>query len=289
MNSQFLAWLSGLIGVAIFSGSLPATRIAVMDFNPWFLTGIRAVIAGIIAMVLLKILKAKRPSKRDCGNLVYVAVGVVVGFPLFTALALQHISAAFSIVFIGLLPLCTAIFAVLRSNERPQLTFWLFSLFGSGLVVLYILLDISLNTQSFFGILYMLCAIILCGFGYAEGANLAKKIGGWQVICWALVISLPVMLIVTIYNYSSEILDKLTLSGLVAVLYISIFSMLIGFFFWYYGLSKGGIASVGQLQLLQPFMGLALAAVILHEPISANMLIITAGVICCVASAKKFA
>lgn len=84
-------------------------------------------------------------------------------------------------------------------------------------------------------------------------------------------------------------LDKLTLSGLVAVLYISIFSMLIGFFFWYYGLSKGGIASVGQLQLLQPFMGLALAAVILHEPISANMLIITAGVICCVASAKKFA
>lgn len=289
MNSQFLAWLSGLIGVVIFSGSLPATRIAVMDFNPWFLTGIRAVIAGIVAMVLLKILKAKRPSKRDCGNLVYVAVGVVVGFPLFTALALQHISAAFSIVFIGLLPLCTAIFAVLRSNERPQLRFWLFSLFGSGLVVLYILLDISLNTQSFFGILYMLCAIILCGFGYAEGANLAKKIGGWQVICWALVISLPVMLIVTIYNYSSEILDKLTLSGLVAVLYISIFSMLIGFFFWYYGLSKGGIASVGQLQLLQPFMGLALAAVILHEPISANMLIITAGVICCVASAKKFA
>ncbi|KOR16695.1 transporter [Acinetobacter sp. C15] len=289
MNSQFFAWLSGLIGVVIFSGSLPATRIAVMDFNPWFLTGIRAVIAGIVAMVLLKILKAKRPSKRDCGNLVYVAVGVVVGFPLFTALALQHISAAFSIVFIGLLPLCTAIFAVLRSNERPQLTFWLFSLFGSGLVVLYILLDISLNTQSFFGILYMLCAIILCGFGYAEGANLAKKIGGWQVICWALVISLPVMLIVTIYNYSSEILDKLTLSGLVAVLYISIFSMLIGFFFWYYGLSKGGIASVGQLQLLQPFMGLALAAVILYEPISANMLIITAGVICCVASAKKFA
>lgn len=289
MNSQFFAWLSGLIGVVIFSGSLPATRIAVMDFNPWFLTGIRAVIAGIVAMVLLKILKAKRPSKSDCGNLVYVAVGVVVGFPLFTALALQHISAAFSIVFIGLLPLCTAIFAVLRSNERPQLTFWLFSLFGSGLVVLYILLDISLNTQSFFGILYMLCAIILCGFGYAEGANLAKKIGGWQVICWALVISLPVMLIVTIYNYSSEILDKLTLSGLVAVLYISIFSMLIGFFFWYYGLSKGGIASVGQLQLLQPFMGLALAAVILHEPISANMLIITAGVICCVASAKKFA
>ncbi len=126
MNPQVLAWCSGLIGVIIFSGSLPATRIAVMDMNPWFLTGSRAVIAGVIAVILLKYLKVNRPDRQDRIGLVYVALGVVIGFPLFTALALQYINASYSIVFVGLLPLSTAIFAVIRGGEKPKAIFWVF-------------------------------------------------------------------------------------------------------------------------------------------------------------------
>ena len=289
MNSQSLAWLSGFIGVLIFSGSLPATRIAVMDLDPWFLTGIRAVIAGIIAIILLKIFDIQKPEKEDRLSLVYVSAGVVVGFPLFTALALQYMNAVSSIVFIGLLPLSTAIFAVIRGGERPAKIFWFFALLGGGLVILYIFLEASPNANHIFGIFYMLISVLVCGLGYAEGGKLARKMGGWQVICWALVISLPIMLGVTAWNYSSEFITKVSLSSLIAVLYVSLFSMLIGFFFWYYGLSKGGIATVGQLQLLQPLFGLALAAILLHEPISSTMLIITIGVIICVACAKKFA
>lgn len=125
MNSKSLAWISGFIGVVIFSGSLPATRIAVMDLDPWFLTGARAVIAGIIAIILLKLFNIQIPKREDRLSLVYVSIGVVIGFPLFTALALQYMNAASSIVFIGLLPLSTAIFAVICGGEHPQKNFWI--------------------------------------------------------------------------------------------------------------------------------------------------------------------
>ena len=289
MNSQMLAWLYGFIGVLIFSGSLPATRIAVMDLSPWLVTGLRATIAAIIAMILLKYFKAKRPSKQDQYSLIYVALGVVIGFPLFTALALQHVNSAYSIVFVGLLPLSTAIFAVLRGSERPSAVFWFFALMGSALVMLYIGMETTPDAANLWGTLYMLAAIVVCGLGYAEGAKLSKKLGGWQVICWALVIALPVMLILTLVSYIQQENIHLSVSSFFALIYVSLFSMLIGFFFWYQGLAQGGIAAVGQLQLLQPLMGLALAALLLHEPISSMMLVITTGIIFCVACAKKFA
>ncbi|MBJ9985206.1 DMT family transporter [Acinetobacter sp. S40] len=289
MNPQILAWCSGLIGVIIFSGSLPATRIAVMDMSPWLLTGSRAVIAGMIALILLKLLKVKRPDAQDRVGLIYVALGVVIGFPLFTALALQYMTAAYSIVFVGLLPLSTAVFAVIRGGEHPKPIFWIFALLGSALVLLYIFLERTPSATHMLGILYMLAAIIVCGLGYAEGGKLSRKIGGWQVICWALVISLPVMLMITILNYSTLTISHLSFSALLALLYVSLFSMLIGFFFWYNGLAQGGIATVGQLQLLQPLFGLALAALLLHESISWIMLLILLGIIICVAFAKKFA
>lgn len=293
MNPQFLAWCSGFMGVIIFSGSLPATRIAVMDMSPWLLTGSRSVIAGIIALILLKLLNVNKPDRKDVVGLIYVALGVVVGFPLFTALALQYINAAYSIIFVGLLPLSTAIFAVIRGGEQPKPVFWIFSLLGSALVLLYILLENAPNSENgatnLLGIIYMLAAIIVCGLGYAEGGKLSRKIGGWQVICWALVMSLPMMLIITIFNFSTQTIAHLSFSALLALLYVSLFSMLIGFFFWYYGLAQGGIATVGQLQLLQPLFGLGLAALLLHESISWIMLFITFGVIGCVTFAKKFA
>ncbi|AMQ83669.1 DMT family transporter [Pseudomonas glycinae] len=279
-------WINGFIGVVIFSGSLPATRLAVLEFDPVFLTVIRATIAGALALCLLWLFRERRPARDQWLSLLIVALGVVVGFPMLTALALQYVTSAHSIVFVGLLPLATAIFGVLRGGERPRPVFWIFSVLGSSLVVGF---AISQGlTASPTGDLLMLAAILACGLGYAEGAKLSRTLGGWQVICWALVLSLPVMAVLSVWLAPASF-SGISLSAWVCLAYVSLFSMLIGFVFWYRGLAQGGIAAVGQLQLLQPFFGLALAATLLHEHVSMGMLVVTLGVILCVAGAKKFA
>jgi drug/metabolite transporter (DMT)-like permease len=279
-------WLNGFIGVLIFSGSMPATKIAVMDMSPVFVTLARATIAGLLALAVLIILKEKRPAKSNLWSLVIVAFGAVIGFPLLSALALAHITSAHSLVFLGLLPLVTAVFAVLRGGERPKPIFWLFSVLGSLLVIGYAVYQ-GINASPV-GDLLMLAAIVLCGLGYAEGARLSKTLGGWQVISWALVISLPLMFPL-MFVFKPDSLSSISSGAWLGLAYISLFSMFIGFIFWYKGLAQGGIASVGQLQLLQPFFGLALAATLLHEEVSLNMLAVTIGIILCVAGSKKFA
>lgn len=279
-------WLNGFIGVLIFSGSMPATRMAVTDLNPVFVTVARASIAGLLALAVLIIFKEKRPAKAMYIPLAIVALGAVIGFPLLSAMALQHITSAHSLVFLGLLPIVTASFAVMRGGERPRPVFWLFSVMGSLLVIGYAIYQGL--TASPIGDMLMLAAIVLCGLGYAEGARLSKTLGGWQVISWALVISLPIMLpIMFIYQPSS--FSTVSTGAWLSLAYIALFSMFIGFIFWYRGLAQGGIASVGQLQLLQPFFGLGLAATLLHENVSLGMLGVTIGVILCVAGSKKFA
>ena len=286
MDRTASGWINGFIGVVIFSGSLPATRVAVMQFDPVFLTVARAAIAGVLALCLLFAFKEKRPSRSDIVSLVIVALGVVVGFPLLTALALQHVTSAHSIVFIGLLPLSTAIFGAVRGGERPKPAFWIFSALGSALVAGFALMQGL--TASPIGDALMLAAIIVCGLGYAEGAQLSRTLGGWQVISWALVLSLPVMIALSIF-YMPPPFSGIELPAWLSLAYVSLFSMLIGFVFWYRGLAQGGIAAVGQLQLLQPFFGLALAAALLHEPVTWMMLAVTVAVILCVVGARKFA
>jgi drug/metabolite transporter (DMT)-like permease len=286
MDRTTAGWINGFIGVVIFSGSLPATRVAVTQFDPVFLTVARAAIAGILALVLLILLKQKRPSPSEIASLLVVAAGVVVGFPLLTALALQHVTSAHSIVFIGLLPLATAIFAVIRGGERPKPAFWLFSVLGSGLVAGFAFAQGL--TASPVGDLLMLAAIVVCGLGYAEGGKLSRTLGGWQVISWALVLSLPLMIAVALFSMPATF-SGIGTPALISLAYVSLFSMLIGFVFWYRGVSQGGIAAVGQLQLLQPFFGLALAATLLHEAVTWGMLAVTVAVIMCVAGARRFA
>ncbi|MFC5431598.1 DMT family transporter [Paraburkholderia denitrificans] len=278
-------WLCGLAGVLIFSGSLPATRVAVLGLAPLFVTGARAAIAGVLAVLLLAVFRAARPGRKEIGSLVIVALGVVVGFPLLTAFALRHVSSAHAIVFVGLLPLATAIFGVLRGGERPQAAFWIFSAIGSAAVVAFALG--RGGEASPVGDALMLGAIVVCGLGYAEGARLTRHLGGWQVICWALVISLPVMAPLAWWTQPASFaaVDAAAWWGLA---YVTLFSMLIGFVFWYRGLALGGIAGVGQLQLLQPFFGFVLAAVVLHEAVPPAMIGVTAVVIACVAGARRF-
>ena len=286
MDKTAGGWLNGFLGVLIFSGSLPATRAAVMDFDPVFLTVARATIAALLGTALLLAAREKPPERSDVPSLIVVALGVIVGYPLLTALALQHITSAHSIVFVGILPLATAIFGVLRGGERPRPAFWLFSFIGSALVVGYAAgQGLSASPT---GDLLMLVAIIVCGLGYAEGAKLSRKLGGWQVICWALALSLPVMLMLSI-TLAPPTFNNVSTPAWLGLAYVSLFSMLIGFVFWYRGLAQGGIAAVGQLQLLQPFFGLALAATLLGEQVSVGMLAVTLAVVACVVGAKKLA
>lgn len=286
MQSMTAGWGSGLLGVLIFSGSLPATRVAVSGFSPLFLTSARAVIAALLAVALLLALRQARPERGDLLSLTIVALGVVVGFPLLTALALQHMTSAHSIVFIGLLPLATAIFGVLCGGERPKPAFWLFSCAGSLLVAGFALSQSG--SMSVKGDLLMIAAILLCGLGYAEGATLSRRLGGWQVISWALVLALPIMAGIALATLPG-VWTGISAPAWISLGYVSVFSMLIGFVFWYRGLAIGGIAGVGQLQLLQPFFGLVLAALLLGEAVGLSMIGVTVLVVCCVAGAKRFA
>ena len=286
MDRSVSGWINGFLGVLIFSGSLPAARVAVAGFDPVFLTLARAVIAGLCGGALLLLFRQTMPRREDLRPLVIVALGVVVGFPLLTALALRHVTAAHSIVFVGLLPLTTAIFATLRGGERPRPVFWLFSCLGSALVAGFAASrDFS---ASLTGDLLMLGAIVACGLGYAEGAVLSRRLGGWQVISWALVLSLPVMVLLALLTMPASFAGT-SQEAWLGLAYVSLFSMLIGFVFWYRGLAQGGIAAVGQLQLLQPFFGLTIAAALLGESVDAAMMAVTVGVVLCVAGAKRFA
>jgi len=286
MKGSVEGWGSGAVGMTIFSGSLPATRVALEGFAPLFLTGARATLAAVLAALCLTLLRQPLPARRDLPSLGIVSLGVVIGFPLLTALALRHITSAHAIVFIGLLPLSTAIFGVLRGGERPRPLFWLFALLGAAAVSGFALSQD--DSASPLGDLAMIAAVIVCGLGYAEGAMLTRRLGGWQVISWALVLSSPVMLLLSLMTLPTGP-HAITAAAWLGLAYVSVFSMFIGFAFWYRGLARGGTATVGQLQLLQPFLGLAFASLLLHEPVSATMLGAAGAVVLCVALARRWA
>jgi drug/metabolite transporter (DMT)-like permease len=285
-NHRLVGMIHGAIGMAIFAGSLPATRVAVLGLDPLFVTAGRAAGAGILAALLLAVTRQKLPARTDLVPLLVVAGGVVLGFPLLTALALRSVPSAHTIVFIGLLPLATSLFAVLRAAEKPKRAFWLWAITGSAAVCLYALAHSSGGFAA--PDLLMLGAVVVCGLGYAEGSRLAKRLGSWQIICWALVISLPVSLPATFITWPA-MPDAVALPAWLGFAYVTLFSMLIGFFFWYRGLALGGIARVSQIQLFQPFLGLALAALVLGETVSPDIAVVAVVIGLCVWQARKHA
>ncbi len=284
-NRHLRGLIHGFIGMAIFSASLPATRLAVLDLDPLFVTLGRAAIAGLIGGICLLATRQRLPGAAEWARLGIVAGGVVVGFPLLTAYALRFIPAAHSLVFIGILPLMTSLFGVLRAGEHPRPLFWPFALLGSLAVGVYAWRHAA---QGFAAAdLLMLGAVVVCGLGYAEGSRLARSLGAWQVICWALVLALPAMLPLALLTLPDD-LARVGGAAWGGFAYVSLFSMLIGFFFWYRGLSLGGIARVSQLQLLQPFLGLGLAALLLGERVTPDIALVALVVVACVAAARRY-
>jgi drug/metabolite transporter (DMT)-like permease len=276
-------WL-GLVGVAIFSLTLPFTRIAVVELNPVLVALGRAVVAAAGSAVLLWWVRAPRPTPSQWKALVITALGVVVGFPVFSSIAMRYVPASHGAVVLGILPLATALFGALRFGERPSAGFWIAALAGSGIVVAFALWQGGGELQV--ADLALFASVVAAAMGYAEGGRLSQTMGGQQVISWALVLSMPVLLPVTIWlgwQYGVTASPR----AWMAFAYVSLFSMFIGFFFWYRGLALGGIARVGQVQLLQPFMTLVGAALILGESLDSRNILFALAVIGVVAIGRR--
>lgn len=270
----------------IFSASLPATRAAVAALDPWFVTAGRAALAGLLAVGLLTLARAKWPSRRDWAALAIVAFGVVLGFPLFSALALRFVPSSHAIPFVGLLPLSTAGFAALIGQDRPRPLFWVFAVLGSVLVAGHAWIAGGLEFEV--ADLLMLAAIVTCGLGYAVGSKLTARLGSLAVISWALVLSLPIALGASVALWPAD-LAAVPTSAWTGFGYVSLFSMFVGFLFWYRGLALGGAARVGQLQLLQTFFGLGLSALLLGEAVSPMTWAVAGGVALLVLAARRAA
>ncbi|WP_312182293.1 DMT family transporter [Arthrobacter sp.] len=256
--------LFGFLGVLAFSFTLPFTRVAVEDLDPWLVGGGRAVVAAVLAAAVLALTRSRLPKAAQWWRLSIVAAGVVAGFPLLTSFALQSVPASHGAVVIGLLPAATAVAAVLRAGERPSVRFWAASLAGACAAVGFVLLDAGGFSGLGAGDLLLLGAVVLAAFGYAEGGLLARELGAWQTICWALVLALPAMLIPTGMGLSAGVPEASPAAWL-AFGYLAVISMFLGFFAWYRGLGIGPISAISQIQLVQPFLTLAWAALLLGE------------------------
>ncbi|HEY9641671.1 MAG TPA: DMT family transporter [Coleofasciculaceae cyanobacterium] len=255
----------GFLGVLTFSLTLPATRLAVADLDATVVGLGRAVVAAILAALLLKTTRQPLPAQRHLPNLVIIAAGVIVGFPLLSAWAMRSLPAAHGAIVLGILPLATAMAGTLRTGDRPSGAFWLCSSLGSAVVVLFAILAGGGSLQ--IADLSLLGAVAAAAIGYAEGGRLSRELGGWQVICWALVLSAPFLAIPVVLTIAQQGLHASLLSGL-GFGYLSVFSMFLGFFAWYHGLAIGGVARVSQIQLLQPFLTLLVSAFLLHEQVT---------------------
>jgi drug/metabolite transporter (DMT)-like permease len=257
----------GGLGVLAFSMSLPATRVAVEQLDPWFVAFGRAVGAALLAWTYLRLTGAPRPTRGQWWRLSVVALGVVVGFPLFTSLALITQTSAHGAVVITVLPAMTAVFAVLRAGERPPPLFWVASAGGLLAVLTFLFVSGAVQGALSRADLFLLAAVVLCGLGYAEGGALARELGGARTICWALLLSLPVTAPATVVAAVADPphADPVAWS---AFGYLTAVSMFLGFFAWYAGLARGGIAQVGQVQLAQPVLTLAWSALLLGETVT---------------------
>jgi drug/metabolite transporter (DMT)-like permease len=290
MKRESQGMLLGLIGVMIFSLTLPMTRIVVAEFSP-LLNGLgRALVAAIPAAALLAIRREKRPTWPQLKSLAVISLGVIIAFPVFSAWAMKTVPASHGAVVNGLQPLCVAIYAAWLSHERPSKSFWASAIAGSAIVVAFALQAGGGALQA--GDLLMLVAVGIGALGYAEGARLARQIGGWQVICWALVVSAPFLLIPVVWlGWEQHVTHPgpVALKTWLAFGYVTLFSQFLGFFAWYAGLAMGGTARVGQVQLLQIFFTMAFSALFFGESVAASTWLFAAAVIATVMIGRKAA
>ena len=284
MNKESKGMLIGFIGILIFSLTLPVSKIAVLSFDPYFIAFGRACLAGLVALGYLLYTKSPMPSRADLAKFVVIALGVVFGFPIFTTVAMKEGSSSHGAVILGMMPLATTVIGVLRFKERPSLGFWLVSLLGAALVIIYALLK-SAGSFTYIDGLLVLGGICAC-IGYVEGGELSRKMNPRAVISWALVISLPINIVMSYLLFDSAYWNADVIAWTTFV-YLSLFPMFLGFFFWYEGLAVGGIARVSQVQLIQPFCTLIAASIFLGDHLALMNMVFAFLVVSTVILSKK--
>lgn len=264
--SPGLGW--GLLGVVAFSFTVPFTRVATHDgLSPLFIGGGRAVVAAALAATVLAVTRPGRPRGGQWVRLAVVAGGVVVGFPLLTSYALTQTPASHGAVVIGLLPAATAVMAVLRGKERVHRAFWLAAALGAAAVVAFAMLQGGGLGSLHWADLLLFGAVLAAAAGYAEGGLLARELGAWQTMSWALLLAAPLMITLTAVSVAEEFPPG-TPTQWWAFAYLSVVSMYLGFFAWYRGLAIGPMTTVSQVQLVQPVLSITWATLLLSEQLT---------------------
>jgi drug/metabolite transporter (DMT)-like permease len=260
-----LLW--GLVGVVAFSFTVPFTRVAVGGLSPLFVGSARAVAAAVLAALVLAVTRQVLPRGGQWVRLAVVAGGVVVGFPFLTSFALESAPASHAAVVVGLLPAVTAVVAVLRTGERPSRSFWVFAALGALAATGFVALQGGGLGGLHRADLLLLGAVVAAAVGYAEGGLLARELGSWQTISWALLVAAPATLVVAAWSIVQQPPQASAVQW-AAFAYLAAVSMFLGFFAWYRGLAIGPMAQVSQVQLVQPVLTIGWAALLLREPVT---------------------
>jgi drug/metabolite transporter (DMT)-like permease len=283
-SRERLGLLLGFVGMAIFGGTLPATRIAVSAIDPIALTSLRTAIAGLCSLALLLVLRRPLPPRALWPQILIAMLCVAILFPFLMALAVQTVDASHGGVVLGILPIATALVAVAITHERPRPLFWIASVAGAALVIAFALRQGGGALSS--GDVLLFAAVAVSAVGYAFSGRLTAQMPGWEVISWVLVIALPVSIPAATLTMPADI-TQIALKPWLALLYVALFSQWIGFFAWNAGMAMGGIARVSQIQLLQPFITFALASFFAGETITPQILLFASAVVATVAISTR--
>jgi len=278
-KQTILGLVLGSIAVCLFGASLPMTRLAVSGLDPWFVTSARGALAGLVAVAVLAALRRPIPWAL-LPRLALIAACLVVGFPGLMAVAMRTVPSAHGGVILGLLPIVTAIAAVFVAGERPSLFFWTMSVLGAALVVVFSMRNHLMLPVA--GDLILFVSVAICGAGYAFSGMLSRSMPGWEVISWAVTISLPILLPLTLLLWPDNA-SGVGWPSWAGLLYLALISQYFGFWLWNNALALGGVARIGQVQLLQPFATLAIAALLLGEMIDLRMMLFATMVVAVVA------
>ncbi|MCM2415157.1 DMT family transporter [Streptomyces sp. RKAG290] len=275
--------LAGL-GVVAFSLTFPSTAWGLESFGPWSLVALRSLLAAVIAGSVLLAARVRVPERRHWAGLAVVAGGVVVGFPLLTTLALQTSTTSHAAVVVGLLPLTTAVFASVRTGSRPPRAFWIAALTGAGVVIAFTVLQSggALST----GDIYLFGALLVCAAGYTEGGRLARVMPGWQVIGWALILTMPLAVAGAAVALPYEPV-RLTAHGAIGLVWVAAVSTFFGLYVWYRGMAEIGVARASQLQLAQPLLTLVWSFLLLGEEVSPAAPVAAVAVLFCIAATQR--
>lgn len=283
-NNMKRGMLLGLIGIVCFSLTLPATRIAVPYFGETMVGLGRTVIAALIVSIIFIVKRESLPTKNQFLSIVIVAIGAVLAFPLLTTYAMKSLPVSHGAVELALLPLATAGFAIWRGGERPSKRYWAVSIIGAISVLMYAIYLGLGQLQK--GDIALIAAVILLGLSYAEGGKLSKELGSWQVIAWAILISAPFFIIPVGFSISVQMLQA-PIEAWISLFYLGVVSQFIAYIAWYGGMSLGGIAKVGQIQYLQPFLMIAFSVFLLGEKITLLTIFLAMIVVVCVIIGKN--